>query len=202
VGASILDGMFRNVLHNKSAGFGFATPLSVRWLYLKSYLLTREEYHFVFAALLFLVFSSMAFFIYETIVDRNISRELGCLALNIYHEARGEPKEGQIAVAKVTMNRVASRRYPDTICRVVYQKKWDRIRKRYVSAFSWTELPPAKELDRKTWERALQIAKTVYYDQQPSRLDGALFYHAVHIRPSWAGKKTRIAKIGRHIFYK
>jgi len=37
------------------------------------------------------------------------------------------------------MNRVFSRRYPGTVCEVVYEKKWDRLRKRYVGAFSWTE---------------------------------------------------------------
>ena len=61
-----------------------------------------------------------------------------CLAFDVYFEARGEPEAGQYAVAEVTMNRVASGRYPDTVCGVVHQKNWDPLRKRYVSAFPGT----------------------------------------------------------------
>ena len=50
-------------------------------------------------------------------------QELGCLALNIYHEGRGESAKGQSAIAAVTMNRVASKHYPDSICEVVWQRK-------------------------------------------------------------------------------
>jgi spore germination cell wall hydrolase CwlJ-like protein len=59
-------------------------------------------------------------------------RELTCLALNVYYEARGEPLAGKYAVAEVTMNRVASPRHPGTVCEVVYEKRWDRLRKRHV----------------------------------------------------------------------
>jgi len=31
-------------------------------------------------------------------------------------------------------------------------------------------------------------------------LQGALFYHADYVNPQW--KKVRVAKIGRHIFYR
>ncbi len=129
-------------------------------------------------------------------------RETQCLALNIYHEARGEPKAGQYAVAEVTMNRVASKRFPNTVCDVVYEKRWDRIRKRYVGAFSWTELESVSTSDGKAWEKALEIAGRTYHEETERQVDGALFYHARHIRPSWARKKTRVARVGRHIFYK
>ncbi len=128
--------------------------------------------------------------------------EIHCLALNVYHEARGEPKAGQYAVAEVTMNRVASRRFPDTVCEVVYEKRWDRIRKRHVGAFSWTELEAVSTSDEKAWQRAMEVAGDAYYAKAAQRMGGALFYHARHIRPSWARKKVRIARVGRHIFYK
>ncbi len=128
--------------------------------------------------------------------------EIHCLALNVYHEARGEPKAGQYAVAEVTMNRVASRRFPDTVCEVVYEKRWDRIRKRHVGAFSWTELEAVSTSDEKAWKRAMEVAEDAYYAKAAQRMSGALFYHARHIRPSWARKKVRIARVGRHIFYK
>ena len=54
-------------------------------------------------------------------------RELICLALNVYYEARGESLAGKYAVAEVTMNRVTSRRYPETVCAVVYEKSWELV---------------------------------------------------------------------------
>ena len=75
--------------------------------------------------------------------NRAESRELTCLALNVYYEARGEPLAGMYAVAEVTMNRVASHRYPETVCGVVYEKRWDWLRKRNVGAPSSTPKPPA-----------------------------------------------------------
>lgn len=128
-------------------------------------------------------------------------QELTCLALNVYHEARGEPLVGQYAVAEVTMNRVVSRRYPDTICEVVYEQRWDRIRRRYVGAFSWTELDSTAELKTKEWKRAFKVAEAVYDERQEPMLKGALFYHARTIRPSWARGKRPVARIGQHIFY-
>ncbi|MGD8782851.1 MAG: cell wall hydrolase [Thioalkalispiraceae bacterium] len=128
-------------------------------------------------------------------------RELFCLAINIYHEARGEPKAGQYAVAEVTLNRVKSKHYPESICKVVYQKNWDTIRKRYVSAFSWTELDYAINVNSKSWFEAMNIAERVYRGEHQPRVEGALFYHARHIKPSWARKKKVKAKIGKHIFY-
>ena len=130
------------------------------------------------------------------------NRQLTCLALNIYHEARGEPKAGQYAVAEVTMNRVASPRYPNTICEVVYQKNWDSIRRRYVGAFSWTEFDVKPKLKKRSWHRAVAVAKAVYYQEEAPRLEGALFYHATSIKPSWARHKTPVAHIGQHIFYR
>ena len=46
---------------------------------------------------------------------------LMCLALNIYFEARSEPIQGQIAIAEVTLNRVASANFPNDVCSVVLQ---------------------------------------------------------------------------------
>ncbi|NIO43392.1 MAG: hypothetical protein GTO41_26515, partial [Burkholderiales bacterium] len=73
---------------------------------------------------------ALGFVIYFFFGAKNHAQELNCLALNVYHEARGEPMAGQYAVAEVTMNRVASRRYPNTVCKVVFQKKWDVLRGR------------------------------------------------------------------------
>jgi spore germination cell wall hydrolase CwlJ-like protein len=125
-----------------------------------------------------------------------------CLARNVYYEARGEPLAGQYAVAEVTMNRKASRRFPGSVCEVVYQQNWDPIRKRNVGAFSWTEFNELPEPAGAEWERALKVADAVYYEKEPPKVKGALFYHANYIKPDWAREKRQVAKIGRHIFYR
>ncbi|MBC8006786.1 MAG: cell wall hydrolase [Prolixibacteraceae bacterium] len=128
-------------------------------------------------------------------------RELTCLALNVYYEARGESLAGKYAVAEVTMNRVVSPRFPGTVCEVVYEKRWDRLRKRYVGAFSWTEFDVMAHPEGQQWHRAREAAEAVYFGRQPPQLNGALHYHATYIRPSWARGQQPVARIGGHVFY-
>jgi N-acetylmuramoyl-L-alanine amidase len=129
------------------------------------------------------------------------NRELTCLALNVYYEARGEPLAGKSAVAEVTMNRVVSHRYPGTVCEVVYEKRWDRLRKRYVGAFSWTEFDVVPHPEGEQWRRAREVAEDVYFGRQPPQLSGALHYHATYIKPNWARGQQPVARIGGHVFY-
>jgi len=129
-------------------------------------------------------------------------KDIECLARNVYFEARGEPPAGQYAVAEVTMNRKASRRYPASVCAVVFEKRWDAIRKRYVGAFAWTEFHALPEPEGEAWEQAQKVAEDVYFQREPPRLDGALFYHASYIKPSWARQQERVGRIGRHVFYR
>jgi spore germination cell wall hydrolase CwlJ-like protein len=128
--------------------------------------------------------------------------ELNCLAENVYHEGRGESLAGQEAIAEVTLNRVASAQFPDTVCDVVHEQRWDVRRKRYVGAFSWTELDHLPRPAGKPWESALAVATAVYDKEAEARAEGALFYHATSIEPTWAKTKVRVARIGNHIFYK
>ena len=127
---------------------------------------------------------------------------LACLARNVYFESRGEPPAGMRAVAEVTMNRVASRLYPNSVCAVVYQKNWDPIRKRYVGAFSWTEFDSLPEPEGEAWRRAQEVAEAAFYRRAPVTLPGVLHFHATHIRPEWSKEKTQVARIGRHLFYR
>lgn len=129
-------------------------------------------------------------------------QSLECLALNVYHEARGEPPEGQYAVAEVTLNRAASPRFPGTVCEVVYEQRWDAIRERKVGGFSWTEFYSVPDPEGEAWEFARKVAEDVYHRRVPPRVDGALFYHATYIRPSWARERKRVGVIGRHVFYR
>jgi N-acetylmuramoyl-L-alanine amidase len=121
------------------------------------------------------------------------ARHLDCLARNVYYEARGEPSAGQYAVAEVTMNRKASRHYPKTVCEVVYQKE----------AFSWTELSVLEPPDGAAWVRAIQVAEDVYYQRRPRTLQpNVLHFHATYVRPDWSQEKQRVARIGKHVFYR
>ena len=129
------------------------------------------------------------------------ARELTCLALNVYYEARGEPLAGKYAVAEVTMNRVLSQLFPETVCEVVYEKRWDRLRKRYVGAFSWTEFDVVPHPEGEPWVQAREVAENVYLGKQPPQLNGALHYHATYIKPSWSRGRQPIARIGGHVFY-
>lgn len=119
------------------------------------------------------------------------ARSVECLALNVYHEARGEPLAGQYAVAEVTLNRKASLGYPKTVCEVVYQK----------SAFSWTAQAVGRPAGGE-WRRALKVADDVYYQRRAAMLPGVLHYHATYVQPAWSRERKRVARIGRHIFYR
>lgn len=116
--------------------------------------------------------------------------DINCLAKNIYHEARGEPIEGQIAVAQVTLNRVASGEFQSSICRAVYADR----------QFSWT-LKPATVKDRKAWEASVIIATAVLTNSIHLPDFKALYFHTKQIRPKWSRTKRVVAHIGNHIFY-
>jgi N-acetylmuramoyl-L-alanine amidase len=130
------------------------------------------------------------------------ARELHCLAENIYYEARGEPLDGQYAVAEVTLNRVRSPRYADTICEVVYDTRWDPLRRRRVGHFSWTELEERDEPWGPAWEQAMRVATVVYNESYMPLVPEALHYHAVSVHPYWAQHMHSVAKIGNHVFYR
>lgn len=162
----------------------------------------KDKTGYVLLGAFIFVLISIPIFTFQLIEYKNIQQEKKCLALNIFHEARSESTAGQHAVASVTLNRVASKRYPNNICEVVYEKNWDRIRKRYVGQFSWTEFDQPPKLKSKAWYRAWKIAEVAYKEKDKRRLKGAIFYHAKRIKPSWARKKKPVAKIGSHIFYR
>ena len=128
-------------------------------------------------------------------------RQLGCLAKNIYHEAGSEPFEGKVAVAQVTLNRAASGQYSNDICKVIFQK--NMIYEKVLCQFSWVcdRETGVRPVNKAAYEESMSVAKKVLLeDFRLPGLNEALFYHADYISPGW--KKTKVAKIGRHIFYK
>ena len=133
---------------------------------------------------------------------RRRANDLQCLAENIYFEARGEPLEGQYAVAEVTLNRKWAENFPHTICEVVHESHWDPSRRRFVADFSWTEFGMLAPPDGPAWHQAMAVASSVYDDLHEPVVPGALFYHATSVRPGWSRHRTAVATIGNHIFYR
>ncbi len=129
-----------------------------------------------------------------------------CLALAIYHEARGERTSGQFAVAQVILNRVRSRVYPRSICAVVYQNAHRRNRCQFSFACDGRSDYP---FDRTAWEKMQKVAAAVLCREdcggkQAAQVNRdmleATHYHAVQVAPSWAKRLRRVGRIGRHLF--
>jgi len=128
-------------------------------------------------------------------------RQLHCLAQNIYWEAANEPFEGKVAVAQVTMNRAAHAKFPNDVCKVVYQK--NVFYEKVVCQFSWycESNHKIKPVFKPRYEESEAVAKKVLLED--FRLDSmkeAIYYHADYVNPKWG--KQKIGVIGRHIFYK
>lgn len=130
-----------------------------------------------------------------------MEKELQCMALNIYREAGYEPIEGRVAVAQVTMNRVASSDFPNDVCGVVYQK--NRVVTKVVCQFSWycDSKHRNRPINQKAYDEAYEVAKKVMLENfRLDTLNDALYYHADYVNPRW--RLERITKIGTHIFYR
>ena len=127
-------------------------------------------------------------------------REITCLTENIYFEAGNESKNGQIAVALVTMNRLAVGHYGNDICGVVHQ------RTRYTCQFSWVcdaNITNKRLTIKNTslYNETKEVAMLVFfnYENMQDITKGATYYHADYVNPGWNLPKT--IKIGAHIFY-
>jgi len=124
--------------------------------------------------------------------------ELTALSCNIFHESRGESMAGKIGVAFVTLNRVESHRFPDSIVKVVYQHR----------QFSWhTDGLSDKVKDLSAWKDAMHIASWVLgvNDKDYPYVDvteGSLFYHSTKVNPDWASEENVVVRIDNHLFYK
>jgi len=128
--------------------------------------------------------------------------DIRCLQQNIYYEARGEGSRGMQAVAEVTLNRANDPRFPRTVCGVVQQ------RAKGVCQFSWvcTKGPHSRPSLRRpadvdAWEAAGRIAHMVFDGTIERIVGNATHFHTTSVRPSWAKRIERIARVGAHIFY-
>lgn len=127
------------------------------------------------------------------------AKAVKCLAEAIYFEARSEPEKGQMAVAQVVVNRAFSGYYPNDICGVVYQNRHRHLSCQFT--FACDGIPDIVN-SKPHWELAQRLANEA--------LDGkgylndvgkATHYHAYYVRPYWARKMRKMARIGAHTFY-
>ncbi|WP_271946407.1 cell wall hydrolase [Ruegeria faecimaris] len=122
-----------------------------------------------------------------------------CLAEALYFEARGEGVRGQFAVAEVILNRVASSRFPDTLCGVINQGTG----KKYQCQFTYTCDGQEEVIrEKKAYERVAKVARTAIDGAAKKLTEGATHYHTTAVRPSWAKVYKETARIGVHIFYR
>ena len=126
-------------------------------------------------------------------------KQMSCLAEALYFEARGEPFTGQLAVGEVILNRVEDSRYPSSICKVINQGTG----RRFACQFTYTcdgKLETVHE--RKAYEMALKLAKILITTHDRKLTKGSTHYHSNYVNPKWSKKFERVAKYGRHIFYR
>jgi spore germination cell wall hydrolase CwlJ-like protein len=126
--------------------------------------------------------------------------------MNIYHEARNDGITGQRAVAWATINRVASDKYPDTICDVVYQAEFNEngIPFKNKCQFSWFCDGKSDEIqDQAAWRVAERIAEEVMnaHGKETDPTNGSIMYHAHYVTPYWAASYEKQVRIDSHIFY-
>ena len=130
-------------------------------------------------------------------VARGASPE-SCLAQAVYYEARGEPAEGQAAVAQVVLNRARSGRHPADVCGVVFE---GAARPGCQFSFACDARLGGRRPEPAAWRRAQTVASDALQGSSRPELAGVLNYHADYVRPRWAAQLERTAEIGRHIFY-
>lgn len=127
------------------------------------------------------------------------NKALNCLAEALYFEARGETVKGQFAVAEVIMNRVESKRFPDTVCGVIHQGTG----RKFACQFTYTCDGRAEVIhNKKVHTHLKKIAKIVMEADERPLTQGATFYHTKAVRPSWSRKFHRTTVIGSHLFYR
>lgn len=124
----------------------------------------------------------------------DMSEQLRCLAGAVYFESRGEELAGQLAVAQVIINRSEDGRWPASYCGVVHQR----------SQFSFVKngRMPTIKTGSAAWQRAKAIARIAHDGMWESEVGKATYFHAKYVSPSWSKRKTRLAQIDTHVFYR
>lgn len=156
----------------------------------------------------------------KRLVDAN---EVHCLALNIWHEARGTSVDDQLAVAHVTKNRELSSKYPSGICDVVFQGKHAKNSEgqsyplKFKCQFSWycdgrsdkirlTDFRGAVIKENvKLWDSIQNMSFDVLAGYTVDPTSGATHYlnpRIVKNSPRWAREYVMVYETDGHEFYR
>jgi len=208
----VMAGLFQTVVSTDPAEIRFHATTALIDMVAMIVLFSGEWWYlgFIFGTIYFttlgvLLVSIMAYFGYEDLMldmelDQIHEDQFECLAKNVYFESRNQSDIGKRAVAWVTLNRVNSDKYPNTICDVVWQDR----------QFSWThdgksdDVPP-NVVEQAAWERSVAVSEDVMADYISGGYDpteGATMFHADYVTPYWTDSFDRVAQIDSHIFYK
>jgi len=126
-------------------------------------------------------------------------RQIACLALTIYYEARGESERGRLAVGHVVLNRTRSPLFPASICDVVREGGVQRHR----CQFSWwCDGLSDRPKDQAALRESLWLAEEIYRGCTRDPTAGALWYHSTAVKPSWSKSFGPGKRIDRHVFYR
>lgn len=129
----------------------------------------------------------------------NGDKEWACLTEALYFEARGEMIKGIFAVAEVILNRVEDRRYPSSVCGVIYQGTGERFRCQFTYSCDGR---PEVVRDKRAYQVVGKIARLMLDGAPRDLTKGATHYHTKSVRPKWARVFPRTATIGFHYFYR
>ena len=126
-------------------------------------------------------------------------KQWACLAEALYFEVRGESVKGQFAVAEVILNRVASSKFPSSICRVVNQGTGHK----HACQFSYTCDGKLEHIaNEAVYDQVGRVARVMMDSDKRPLTQGATHYHTTSVRPSWARRFEHAVTIGVHKFYK
>ncbi len=124
------------------------------------------------------------------IAGHGVDDETVCLAKIVHHEAGNQPRDGQLAVAQVVINRLESPIFPKSICAIALQRN---------QFFNVHAYNPRQD---QRWHTAVDIALDARNGVSAPVVGEALFFHAAYARPGFFRSRPRVAQIGDHIFYR
>ncbi len=125
-----------------------------------------------------------------------VTRDIDCLAAAVYYEARGEPPEGQAAVAQVVLNRSHEVGFPKTICGVIYQGAHGRGCQ-FSFVCSGAMVRPREPT---AWAHARDVAVRALSGYVMSAVGAATSFHLASLGSRPDRRMARVAHIGAHVF--
>lgn len=119
-------------------------------------------------------------------------RQIQCLVLNSYHEARNQGVKGMQAVTWVVLNRTKHPSYPSTPCAVIYAP----------FQFEWTRSGKVEVKEKDAYTQAERVVEGVLSGKLKDNTNSSTHFHSTRIKPVWANRLSYTTTIGSHCFYK